>query len=91
MKDFALTTIDNPFDPFKQFDEWMKFDEDKKYFTCAYLARIANTSNELSEEANEEEISSAMDEIVSFHPKFYVKLEEGKKYSFPLEQSAIEA
>lgn len=27
--DCALTTIDNPFDPFKQFDEWFMFDEEK--------------------------------------------------------------
>ena len=89
MKEYALTTIDNPFDPFNNFDEWRRFDEAKKYFTCAYLGRIANISDDLSEDSNDEEISLAMDEIVSFHPKFYVKLEKGKKYSFPLNEESL--
>ena len=35
-----LTTIDNPYDPFSQFDDWLAFDEGKGYFTCEYLARM---------------------------------------------------
>jgi hypothetical protein len=38
-----LTTEDNPFDPFTQFDEWYAFDVEKEYYTCAYLARIAKS------------------------------------------------
>lgn len=59
-----LTTADNPFDPFTEFDEWKKFDESKGYNTCAYLARIAKTSDELSETDQNLAIQSAIDEIV---------------------------
>lgn len=59
-----LTTADNPFDPFTQFDEWQMFDEAKGYNTCAYLARIAKTSDELSETDQNLAIQSAIDEIV---------------------------
>lgn len=62
----ALTTIDNPFDPFDQFDEWFMFDMDKGYNSCAYLDRIALTSDELSDEENEKEIERAIDEIIKY-------------------------
>ena len=58
-----LTTIDNPFDPSTQWDEWKRFDEDKGYFTCEYLARIAKTSDELSEADYLLALEEAVDEI----------------------------
>lgn len=39
----ALTTIDNPYDPFDQFTEWMLYDEEKGYHSTSYLGRIART------------------------------------------------
>lgn len=67
MKDVMLTTIDNPYDPFTEFDQWFLFDTQKGYDTCNYLARIAKTSNELPENLNEIEIEQAMDEIVELN------------------------
>ena len=67
MNDVMLTTIDNPFDPFTQWDEWKRFDEDMKYYTCEYLARIAKTSDDLSDADNESAIEDAINEIVSFN------------------------
>jgi hypothetical protein len=62
-----LTTIDNPFDPFEQFIEWSAFDEAKGYYTCAYLARIVKTSNELSEEDESIAIEQAINEIIELN------------------------
>lgn len=62
----ALTTFDNPYNPFEQFDSWFLFDEDKGYHSCAYLARIARTSDQLSEEENDLEIERAIDEIIKY-------------------------
>lgn len=59
-----LTTIDNPFDPFTQFDKWKRWDEDSGYFTCEYLARIVITSDELSDADQSLAIEQAIDEIV---------------------------
>ena len=59
-----LTTIDNPFDPFDKFDDWYAYDEDKGYHSCAYLARIVKTSDELSDADNDLAIEEAIDEIV---------------------------
>jgi hypothetical protein len=62
--DYMLTTIDNPFNPFDEFDRWREFDEYKGYYTCEYLARIAITTDEMSEEEEDYEILRAMDEII---------------------------
>jgi hypothetical protein len=58
-----ITTIDNPFDPFTQFDDWDTFDKDKGYNTCQYIARVADTSNELSESDYDEAVNYAVDDI----------------------------
>lgn len=62
----ALTTFDNPFDPFEQFSDWFRFDVDKGYNSCAYLARIAKTSEQFSDEENNCEIERAIDEIIKY-------------------------
>lgn len=60
----ALTTIDNPFNPLEDFVSWFLFDVEKGYNTSAYLARITETSDQLSEEENMEEVERAIDEII---------------------------
>lgn len=59
-----LTTFDNPFNPFDNFDSWFLFDIEKGYNSCAYLARIAKTSELLSDYENDLEIERAIDEII---------------------------
>lgn len=64
MRECRLTTFDNPYDPFEQFVPWFLFDIEKGYNTCSYLARIARTSDQFSEEENNQEIEKAIDEII---------------------------
>lgn len=59
-----LTTIDNPYSPYDEFDEWFAWDVAQGYNTCAYLARIAKSSNNLSPLDEELAIDEAIDEIV---------------------------
>lgn len=63
---WALTTVDNPYNPFEQFASWFLFDEEKGYHSCAYLGRIARTSDQLSDEENNQEIERAIDEIIKY-------------------------
>lgn len=69
--EYMLTTIDNPYDPFTQFDSWYAYDEQSGYHTCGLMARFALTSNELSEEENEREIDRATDLILNLFPGLY--------------------
>ena len=64
--EYRLTTIDNPYSPFTDFEQWFMFDVEKGYNTCGYLARIAHTSDELTEQETTEEINRAIDEIIKY-------------------------
>ncbi len=61
-----LTTFDNPYDPFEQFNKWFLFDEEKGYHTCAYLGRIVHTSDQFTDEENEKENERAINEIIKY-------------------------
>lgn len=59
-----LTTIDNPFNPFTDYDRWNAYDEAQGYYTSSFLARIVISSSELSEADQDAAIEFAIDEIV---------------------------
>lgn len=59
-----LTTIDNPYNPFDDFTSWFLFDIEKGYNTCGRLARLANVSDEMSDEEQNAEIERAMDTLI---------------------------
>ena len=88
----ALTTIDNPFNPFDDFLSWFLFDEEKGHHTCAYLGRIARTSDSLSDEENAEEIEKAIDEIIKFDfMNIYKKLKRsGEEKTTKIEGKTVE-
>lgn len=60
----ALTTVDNPFDVFTQFDEWDSWDREHGYHTCAYLARVVRSSDELSIADQDLALEYGIDEII---------------------------
>lgn len=76
LKSCMLTTVDNPYDPFTQYDRWYAYDIEKGHNSCALLARIAMVSSSLSEEEYLAEVIRAIDFIVEYsidpdHP--YIK------------------
>ena len=69
-----LTTIDNPYSHFTQYDAWLSYDEQAGYYTNEYLARIANTSPSMTDGEMSDAIDSAMDAIVQNDPfGLYIK------------------
>ena len=65
-KQFALTTIDNPFNPFEDFASWQSFDKEKGYDSSERLMRIANVTEEMTDIEENSEIERAIDEIIKF-------------------------
>lgn len=63
----ALTTEDNPYDPFDEFEEWFNFDVTRGYHTCAYLARVTTTSTDLTEADQVEATNEAIEEILELN------------------------
>ena len=68
MRRVALTTSDNPFDPFDDFDRWYRFDESKGYMSSGMVARVADISDELSEGDRNRAIEEAINFIVEVNP-----------------------
>ena len=75
-----LTTIDNPYNPFVDFNKWFLFDVQNGYNSSSYLARIARISDEMTEKENDEEIERAIDEIIDHDfMHIYVKIKNDQE------------
>lgn len=75
-----LTTIDNPYNPFVDFKKWFLYDVQNGYNSSNYLARIARTSDEMTEKENDEEIERAIDEIIEHDfMNIYIKIKNDQE------------
>jgi len=79
----GITTIDNPFDYFEDFNNWFLFDIEKGYYTCNKIARLSKTFEGMSEKEEIEEVERAIDRLVEIDPldiykKIYKKHKENK-------------
>ena len=63
---YKLTTKDNPFHPVDEYDDWVRFDEDKGYYTNAFLDRIGGVSETQSDGEWYRTVNDAVDWICSF-------------------------
>ena len=74
----ALTTKDNPWNYFTDYDSWSAWDESHGYCTESYLDRIAMLSDSLPEELRDKYEEDAIDEIIEFNKGIidYVKVED---------------
>lgn len=64
--DILLTTKDNPFNPFTEYDNWKYFDETSKHYnTEAYVAReVGMLDPDIGDEALADELITAFKEII---------------------------
>ncbi len=64
MKRYLLTTVDNPYHPAYQFDDWYKFDHERGYYTDQRLAKVAKTSINLTDAENQRIINGVVDDFI---------------------------
>lgn len=88
--EFMLTTVDNPFDPFDNFDEWRMFDIRKSTEIgmlpcCEYLAKFADISDEMTQKEQNKVIEQAIDEIITYN-----SMREFKKVSKEFDVEEVE-
>lgn len=69
-----ITTKDNPFDYFKQFDLWFSFDSSMGYYTLEKVARTLRSSDNLSKADQEAAINDCFDQIIKWHGDLYHKV-----------------
>lgn len=67
IEDAMLTTIDNPYNPFTQYDEWYAYDRYLGHYTPEYLARVVTVSDGLSPADQQLAIDDAIAEIVALN------------------------
>lgn len=73
-KESFITTFDNPYNYFTQFDEWLAFDRNHGYYTLEYVARLCKTSDELGEEQQRKDLEDAFDSIIRWNGEMYKKV-----------------
>lgn len=73
-EDFMLTTYDNPFNPFEEFEVWFKYDLVLGHDCCGILAKEANISDVASDEVNAKDGLDAINRIVERWPMIYKKV-----------------
>lgn len=78
MTRIAITSIDNPYNPFTDFDRWLNFDLRKgKLSCCSVLANVSIDSNDLDSEAEAIADEMAINDIVAYHPAgIYLKVQK---------------
>lgn len=62
-----LSTSDNPYNPYTDFDLWFAFDTQNGYNSCAYLARQVELAPNSSPEDENKAVEEAIDRIVALN------------------------
>jgi hypothetical protein len=68
MRDFAITTLDNMYNPFTQHEQWSAYDREKQYNTERWLAFLGNTSVYLEDDEYYEEAMYAANRLLELNP-----------------------
>lgn len=76
-----LTTIDNPSNPFTDYDNWLRFDRDNKHYCNELLAKNCFVSDIFSEQQQLEEIEVAIEKIITnpLYAGIYIRVRKDTK------------
>lgn len=68
MSGYMVTTMDNPYNPFKDYAEWYEWDHEYCWFTCEWLAIFDRTSIDLDPETNRRLADEGVNDFLAFNP-----------------------
>ena len=88
------TTMDNPWNPFTQYDQWKEFDIDEyKYHTNQWLAIFSKHAKNLQEDEQNDAIEDAVDTFLVVNPYglHYKLYEDEADVMIPLANEAFKA
>lgn len=68
MGDFMVTTMDNPWNPFTHYHEWLSYDTHHGYRTQEWLAILSRTSTDLRTEEQNELIDAGVQSLLDIDP-----------------------
>ena len=75
MRQVAISTHDNPYDPFENFAEWYRFDCDKGYGSCQILDRLTETFEGMTDKEYNDEMERGIDKLIKADPlNIYTKV-----------------
>lgn len=78
-KDYMITTIDNNYNPFTDYDAWSSEDSRLGYETPGLIARLGGFSSELSEKDYLLEYYDVCERILTMFPSLYRKVYKNEK------------
>lgn len=68
MAEYAVTTMDNPWNPFTYPNEWLDWDRHYGWTTNEWLAKYALTSSSLDDETNERIATDGINDFLALNP-----------------------
>ena len=75
MREIAISTFDNPYDPFEDFATWYMYDCLKGYGSCQILDRLTNTFEGMTDKEYNDEMERAIDSLIIADPaNIYTKV-----------------
>lgn len=81
----AITTLDNPYNPLENPDDWYDWDMRHSYSTNCLLARFLYApvkSDNLPDAFYEQQVENAIDRIVKLFPLTYKKVKDDTKEDY---------
>jgi hypothetical protein len=81
VKQKVLSTSDNPWNPFKNYEEWRQFDTEHGYCCEAYQARMSITSVDMPEDLYTQRLNDDIEDILEFNMRYKdPRLPDGVEY-----------
>ncbi|MBO5629450.1 MAG: hypothetical protein J5965_10295 [Aeriscardovia sp.] len=75
MTSYALTTVDNPYHPIDEYDDWFAFDMEHGYRTQERLAKVTPVEYYWTDLEQQRTINAVIDDFVRLMPDLYKKVE----------------